>query len=223
MFENNITTTRLGRSRIWNDVLKPHTPMKPEKPNDLLGDLLDHLLHPRRCMRRQLDGEGDWPGAPWRLWVVLAFIAVAGSLLYGASLVIVLPAGDGWFAALALATSAGFGWILFGVVAIALIRKSAPHLTHACLVTMLFGEAVLEIGVLGNFVMWLIGPVSIFAALAFNIALIAVSNIVMLAVLAAQLRELKVRPALTAALWLGILNPAGLAAFRLFYPTLFPF
>jgi hypothetical protein len=137
--------------------------------------------------------------------------------------VLVLPAGDGRFAALALAPSAGIGWILFGAVSIALIRKSAPHLAHASLVTMLFGEAVLEIGVLGNFVMWLIGPVSISAALAFNIALIAVSNIVMLTVLATQLREFKVRPALTAALWLGILNPAGLAAFRLFYPALFPF
>lgn len=222
MFENT-APIRHGRSRIWDDVLKPHTPMKPEKPDDLLGELLDHLLHPRRCMRRQLERDAAWSEAPWGLWTVLGFIAVVGSLLYGASLVLALPAGAGWFAALALAASAGFGWILFGFVLLALARKAAPHLAHACLVTMLFGEAVLEIGVLGNIVLWLVAPASITTALVFNIALIAVSNIVMLVVLAAQLRELHIRPALVAALWFGILNPAGLAAFRLFYPALFPF
>ena len=217
------TRRRRGRTRIWDEMLAPREPMNPNEPTDLLEAIIAHFLHPVRSMRAQIARGGGWEESPWKLWGVLAFIAVVGSLIYGATIALVLPAGGWGYAAFALAASAGAGWILFGSVLLGITRNPAPLVAHACMVTMMFGEAVLELGVLANVAMgWLLGtPAG--TALAVNIGVVGLANVAMLAVLAAQLRQLHVSPALTAALWFGILNPAGLAAFRLFYPELFPF
>ena len=212
------THRRRGRTRIWDDLIAPRPTMTPKKPDNLIDALLDTFLHPVRGMREQVARGTGFEDAPSRLWGLLAFLAVAGSLLYGASLVLALPAGSWSYAALALASSAGLAWVLFGIVLVGITRKPAAHLAHASLVAMMFGEAVLELGVIANFLLR-----DFAGALALNVAIVALSNIVMLAVLIAQLRVIGIRPATVAALWVGILNTAGLAIFRLFYPELFPF
>lgn len=210
---------RRGRTRIWDDVLAPATTMNPKKPDSLIDDLLATFLHPVRGMREQIARGPGLDTAPWRLWAALAFIAVAGSLLYGGSLALALPAAGGFgHAAVELAVSAGAGWVLFGMVLLGISRRPAAHVAHACLVAMMFGEAVLELGVIANLLLR-----DFPGTLALNITVVALSNLVMLGVLVAQLRALGIRPALAVALWFGILNTAGLAAFRLFYPQLFPF
>ena len=209
---------RRGRTRIWDDVLAPRPAMSPNNPENWIDALLDTFLHPVKAMRDQLHRGAGWAAAPWRLWVALAVIAVVGSLIYGASLALALPANGWLYAAIALAASAGAGWVLFGIVLIGMTRRPAPHLAHACLVTMMFGEAVLELGVIANLIFRDGG-----APLALNIGIVAVSNVVMFAVMAGQLRVLGIRPIFTATLWFGILNPAAIAVFRLFYPELFPF
>ena len=212
-----------GRTRLWEAPLRPRRPMRPDGPKDPLSELFEHLLHPVQGMRRLVGRGRDWSQMPWGLWWLLALIAVAGSAIYGATLTLVLPAGGWWFSAAALTLSATAGWALLFPVLAGVTRRPAPHLAHACLVTTLFGEGVLEIGAIANLTMWWLADPSPAFALAFNIALVAVSNLVMLAVLTAQLRVIRIRPALSAALWFGILNLAGLAAFRIFYPGLFPF
>jgi hypothetical protein len=193
--------------------------MRPKRPTDLLDTLIATVLHPVRSMEDQIARGDGWEEAPWRFWGVLAFVAIAGSFIFGASLALALPAAGSWaYAAIALAASAGVGWVLFGVVLLGMARKPIPHLAHASLVTMLFGEAVLELGVIANLLLR-----DFPGALILNIAIVALSNVIMLAVLVAQLRVLKMRTPLVIAIWFGILNTAGLAVFRIFYPEFFSF
>ena len=215
---------RRGRTRLWDEFLASRNPAwRPPGPDDLLGALLAHLLHPVDSMRQQISCGRSWSASPWRLWVIFAAIAIVGSLLYGATLALVLPVRGWGYASLALTASAGVGWVLFGPVLAGVSAKPANHLAHASLVAMLLGEAVLELGVLANISIALFFPMAPAPVLAINLVIVAAANLAMLVVLCAQLRLLDVRPTAIAALWFLILNPAGLACFRLFYPDLLPF
>ena len=221
MYEHARTPHHLHRpTRIWDAALKPRTPMRPDEPSDLLGELLECLFRPRARFRRLIQREPTWTAMPWPLWSLLAFIAIAGSLLYGGSLGLVLPAGNPAFEALAITVSAGAGWAVFAPVLLGITRRPAPQLAHACLVAMLCGEAVLELGIITNLLLAWLCPPTASTGLAINLAIVAISNLAMLAVLIAQLRLLKVHPFTIAALWLIILNPAALATFLRFYPSL---
>ena len=97
-------------TRIWDAALKPRLPMRPDEPSDLLSDLLDCLFHPVGRFRRLIQRKPSWAAMPWLLWSLLTFIAIAGSLLYGASVGLVLPDGNPAFEAIAITLSAGAGW-----------------------------------------------------------------------------------------------------------------
>ncbi len=213
---------RPGRTRLWDGLLQPRTPMEPDPPTDLVAELLDHLFHPVRGMRRQLARGACWRDAPWPLWAALAAIAVVGTLCYGATAALVLPLGGPAGVGLVLVLATGAGWLLFGAVLVALTGRPASHLAHACLVTMWVGEAILEFGLAGNLALWLLAPDAAGVALGFNIAALGLANLAMAAALAAQLGAMRVRPALALALWFGILNPAALAVLRLLRPDLLP-
>ena len=205
-------------TRIWDAALKPRLPMRPDEPSDLLSDLLDCLFHPVGRFRRLIQRKPSWAAMPWLLWSLLTFIAIAGSLLYGASVGLVLPDGNPAFEAIAITLSAGAGWAVFAPVLLGITRLPAPQLAHACLVAMLCGEAVLELGIIINLLLAWLAPPTATTALTINLIVVAISNIAMLSVLIAQLRVVKVHPFTVAALWLVILNPAALATFLHFYP-----
>src|SRR5258705_319141 len=80
---------------------------------------------------------------PWWRWVALVFVAIAGSLFYGASLGLVLPGWDIAAAALWLALSAGLAWCVLIPVLCWVGRVGIASCFDACLVSMAFGEIVL--------------------------------------------------------------------------------
>lgn len=173
------------------------------------------LRHPSAQMRRL---EASGATAPLAIWVGFIAVAVVGSLVYGASLTLVL---NGWSAingAVWLAASAGLGWCVFVPVLIAVTRRRTVTCVHACLVTMAYGEVVLVSGALLNFVVsetaLPINPALL------NFGIVGISNVVMAAVLAAQLRTLGVGKGLVLAMWFVVLNGSGACFFWLGYHLL---
>jgi len=172
------------------------------------------FLHAVRAAR----GEGRL-NPRFRLWLVCAFVAVAGSLSFGASLGAVLPEARGfWYPAFALTVAAGGGWMLLGAALLIFTRASLTNSVHTCLVAMVCGEAVLVPAAGANFLLAAFTGIAPVAALVFNVALVALSNILMAAVVATRLRRVGVPVARTLALWILVLNASGLVLFRLFYP-----
>lgn len=154
---------------------------------------------------------------PWRTWTWLVLIAVGGSCTYGASLALAFPgwtpgAGAAW-----LALSAGLAWCLFGPALIMLSQRSPWTLAHACLVTMAFGEAVLQVTALGNVagIYRVLGGPS-----AFNSGMVLLSNVVMAGAVTTQLRAVGVAPWRTLLAWMLVLNGSGALFFLLFYRLL---
>ena len=135
-----------------------------------------------------------------RTWGWLAAIAVAGTLLYGAS----LPTPS----ALRLLGATGLSWCLFGPALVWITRRRISTCAHACLITMAYGIGVLAAGAGINL---LLGP-----GLLFNAAWVALSNIVMATLLVRQLATVGVRSWRTLAAWTIVLDGAGLALFGAF-------
>lgn len=224
MYDTATIHRRRGRTRIWDDILPPPAPMKPEKnPDGALDPLIEQVFHPLRAMTAVTERGRALRDAPRGVWLFCTLVAVIGSLIYGASLQLVLPAGGAWTAALALTVSAAAGWLLFGPVLCALSRKPVMHIAHACLIAMIYGEGVLELGVLTNFLMFQFGPPAAATSITVNVIIVAAANIVMLIALTAQLKVIRVPRLPVTLLWLLILNGGGIAVFRQFYPALFPF
>lgn len=147
-------------------------------------------------------------------WLVYTMIAVVGSLFYGASLATSSDlAGSGSYAAIALAASAGAGWVFFGISCLFILRPRLGDFVHACLVTMVIGEGVLAVGAVLNF-SGLAGTV------AFNVLWVALSNITMLVILARQLLKIRIPVPVTVTLWMLFLNGSGVLIFALFYPNI---
>jgi hypothetical protein len=154
---------------------------------------------------------------PYSTWVGLTFIAVVGSLIYGASLSLVFPqwrlsAGAIWFA-----LSAGLGWCVFGPMLLLLTRRNAFTCAHACLVTMAYGEAVLVSGATVNALLRLTGITN---PTAFNVVCVALSNVIMAATLSLQLQAIGVPVWKTLLAWMVILNGSGAMFFYLFLKLL---
>jgi hypothetical protein len=130
-------------------------------------------------------------------WAWLAAIAVAGTILYGASLSTDL--------ALPLLGATGLSWCLFGPALVWITRRRMTTCAHACLVTMAYGIGVLAVGA-GINALFRPGPL-------FNAAWVALSNAIMAAALVRQLAVIGVRWWKTLAAWVFFLDGAGLALF----------
>jgi hypothetical protein len=174
-----------------------------------------HFLHAVRAAR----GEGRL-NPRFRLWLLCAFIAVAGSLCFGASLEAVLPDARGfWYPALALTVAAGGGWILLGPALLLTTRAPFTTVVHTCLVAMVFGEGVLVPAAGVNALLATFTAITPAAAYVLNGTTVACSNVLMAAVIATRLRdEASVPVWQSLALWILVLNGTGLVLFRIFYP-----
>src|SRR5688500_16731774 len=73
---------------------------------------------------------------PLRTWAGLTAIAISGSLIYGASLALVLPRWRPHETGLWLTASAGLSWCVFGPVLVRVSQRSPFTCAHACLVSM---------------------------------------------------------------------------------------
>ena len=146
---------------------------------------------------------------------MLCAVAVAGSMIYGASIAYSVPGLDLWLAALWLTMSAGSAWPVFAALLVSLTRTRWTIAADACLVTMAWGELVLVAGSIGN---WTGIP---FEPVAYNIAVVGLSNLVMCAVLALRLGRVGVPVAQTVFAWVVGLNGTGALSFFLFHRLLF--
>lgn len=153
-----------------------------------------------------------------RRWLVLAAFAIGGSLSYGASLALVLPGWEIAKAALWLALSAGLAWCVFVPALRAGTGVSWRECCESSLLTMAFGEVALISGVLVNATLWRLGLTG--HAVAINALIVALSNVVMAAMLATLLRGRGVAPQRTIGLWLLALNGSGAVLFFAFFQLL---
>ena len=156
--------------------------------------------------------------ARWKMWAVLVGIAVGGSCLYGASLSLALPGWQSGAAALWLAVSAGASWGVFIPALSRATRRPLVECFDRCLVTMAFGEVVLTSGALVNLLLWHLAVMQNAAAI--NGGIVSISNVVMAAALAGQMRRVGVPVRTTIALWMLVLNGCGAAFFWLLYRPL---
>src|SRR5436190_22181626 len=87
---------------------------------------------------------------PHGRWAVLVAFAVGGSLLYGASLSLILPGWSAGAAAMWLALSAGLAWCVFVPALYSFTALRWRECCDASLMTMAFGEVILVSGALVN-------------------------------------------------------------------------
>jgi hypothetical protein len=154
---------------------------------------------------------------PLRLWSLLAAVAIGGSCLYGGSLSLVFPSWKMSAGALWLALSAGLAWVVFIPSLCGVTRLPFAVCLHVCLVAMGGGEVVLASGAIVNALLRL-HQVTEFAVW-INAGIVAISNVAMLVLLAAELQRRGVPVRRTAATWVFILNGSG----AVFFVTLFNF
>jgi len=153
----------------------------------------------------------DWPRIDWLRWTMLVLVAVAGSLLYGASLSAVLADWNAVASALWLALSAGLAWCVFIPALAWAVKLRLVPCVDACLVTMAVGEIILTCGAVVNVLLWWSGVVADAAMI--NALIVAVSNVVMVTALARLLRPRGVAAARVVAVWMLALNGSGAVFF----------
>ena len=153
--------------------------------------------------------------ARWKRWFALIAVAVVGSCLYGASLSLVLRDWQTGAAALWLAVSAGAAWCVFIPALWRATRQPLLECLDRCLVTMACGEVVLASGALVNLLLWRAALLE--SAAPINAAVVALSNVTMFIVVAAQMRSEGVAVWKTLAVWMLALNGSGALFFRLLY------
>jgi hypothetical protein len=153
---------------------------------------------------------------PYRCWSGFAAIAIVGSCVYGGSISLVLSGWKLGYGALLLTLSAGLSWCIFGPILVIATKTNVFTCAHACLVTMAYGESVLFVGALINLLLSAThGSISL-DPVAFNIAWVALSNVIMAGSLSILLAALRVPYWKTGLLWMLVLNLSGLVFFHLF-------
>ena len=158
------------------------------------------------------------PVTHWKCWLLLIAVAIGGSCLYGASLSLVLPDWRTGAAALWLAVSAGAAWCVFIPTLWRTTRQPLAECFDRCLVTMACGEVVLASGALVNLLLWRAALLENAAPI--NAVIVAISNIAMAVILAAQMRSGGVPVWKTLTIWMLALNGCGALFFRLLYRLL---
>ena len=173
------------------------------------------LRHPCRQLQafdlRQVEGYS----IPYRIWGALSGIAVGGSLGYGATLRLHLPQWRPVRSGLWLALAAGLSWCVFGPLLVWLTRRRTLTCMHACLVTMVYGEAVLGAGAAYNLAAKLKPALRPVSPAKWNATLVGISNIVMATMLTHQLRALAVPAWKPLLAWIAFLNGSGALFFWL--------
>lgn len=167
------------------------------------------LLHPCKQLQAFDEIQAGRAFIPYGLWGKLTAIAVGGSLFYGGSLSLLFRKWRARSSALWLALSAGGGWCIFGPFLIWLSRQRMLTCVQACLTTMAYGEAVLVSGAGINLWFRLRGGFQQTFLARWNVALVGLSNLVMLTVLTRQLRALRVPAWKTVFSWMLVLNGSG--------------
>ena len=146
----------------------------------------------------------DWPGR-----VLLAGIALGGTLAYAASFQALPDSAALARPAAAVALAAAVSWPLFGAALLLLTRaRPSPFAwADACLRTMAAGIVVLALAATINLNVPLLGatPPARWLA-AGHAALLAVANALMLAAFVREARRLGLKPATAAGLWMLALN-----------------
>jgi hypothetical protein len=161
---------------------------------------------------------GSHLALPLLRWSVLTGVAIGGSLLYGATLSLVLPDWSAFAAALWLALSAGLAWCVL-IPALCRFANVRPvDCIDACLVTMACGEIVLSAGAVINTMLWWSRAVEHGAVL--NMGIVAISNVTMALVLVRCLRPHNVSAGRVWTIWMVALNGSGAAFFLLFHQWL---
>jgi len=156
---------------------------------------------------------------PCGLILCLFAVAVAGSLIYGASLASAFPAWSRGGAAAWLALSAGLAWCLFGLVLLRIARKPWRVCLLACRVAMAFGEAVLVTGAglnalgLTHAAGAVVHGGNLPIGAAANWLIVIVANVTMAVTLVLQMRVLNVPAGRILAAWCGVLNGGGAVLF----------
>jgi len=178
------------------------------------------LRYPREQLRALDTRPPSWANLPYRLWTGLAVMTVGGSVLYGASLNLVIPQWRPAEGALALA--ACLGWCVFGPALVFLTQRSALTCAHACLVTLAYGGAVLVTMAGINALLGITSGQRIVNPIDVNLACLAFCSGVMTAALALQLQEVRVPIWKTLLAWMAILNGSGAAFYWLFQRLLSP-
>ncbi len=151
---------------------------------------------------------------------MLTLVAVGGSLLYGASLALVLTGWNAAASALWLALSAGLAWFVLIPALCWVGRVRLAPCIDACLVTMACGEIVLGIGALINTAAW--WSRAALNGVQINFAIVGLSNVIMALVLARRLRAYGMSPGRVWAIWMVALNGSGAAFFLIFHQWLHP-
>ena len=152
---------------------------------------------------------------PVARWSLLLAVAVGGSMLYGASLGLVLPGWRLGGAALWLTLSAGLAWCVLIPALWFVTRISFHRCLDACLVTMAGGEVVLASGALANAMLWWQDLTANAAPI--NALVVAVSNIAMAVMLAFQMRRVGIGVARALVLWMLALDGSGAVFFAALY------
>jgi hypothetical protein len=179
-----------------------------------MSELRNYLLRPSTAMTA-LSAHSLVVRRMIPAWSVFFLIAIFGSLLYGASMSLVFPGLALGAGALLILLSAGLGWFVFGPLLL-LVSKRPPLLcAHACMVTMVYGEAVLALGALGNLLLWASG-LTLYLATPWNSLALLTGNLTMAVVLASQLRVLGVPLRRTLLVWVLGLNGSGTLFFWFF-------
>ena len=164
------------------------------------------MTHPQRTLVRLNRDQANSAKAPLWLWARLTAVALGGSLTYGASFGLVAPRWRGWRGGLWVAASAGLAWCGFGPALVWATRRNPLVLAQACLVTMAYGEFVLNTLASLNLIAWFTGAHHRLPMARLNLAGVGLSNIVMVVALASQLRAIGVQFRLTVALWFSVLR-----------------
>ena len=154
------------------------------------------------------------------MWAQLVGIAVGGSLIFGVSLGLVMPDLQLARAALWLAAWTGLAWCIFGPALCLITRKSPFICAHACLVTMAYGEGVLVAGAVINLLINLAGGTGGPGPVLFNVAWVALSNLVMGVALSRQFQAVGVAPWKTLLAWILLLDGSGASFAWLLQPLL---
>ncbi len=175
--------------------------------------LLEFILHPVRKII-VFDQAMDGTHAPFQLWTSLVGIAVGGSAIYGASLHSLFPEWQFSTGALWIVLSAGLSWCLYIPALWLWSSRKFSTCVQASLVTMAYGELVLTLLAILNLIIWRSG-MSMNAGY-FNVLCIALSNLLMVIVLAKQMSSLGFKPWKTIVLWTAVLDGCGLLLFWIF-------
>ena len=181
----------------------------------MLDDFIDNLFRPLQFLEKLKERSN----VPWGLWILYGFIAVLGTLLFGLAFGLVYGSeGSHLTWSWAITVAAGSGWlILVPLLALSVAAENRWLVLHACLITMVYGEGILEIGTILNLIGYWSESISADHALIGNAVLVAISNVAMAASICAQMKQLGTSVSKTLLTWLIILNGVGAGIFIILY------